>query len=412
MQLSRHSRGWTKCAKRDLIHHVQPLISIHEAEDLILSQLPVLDWEETGLEHAYGRVLAETISADRPIPPYDRVMMDGVAISYQSFAAGRREFTITGTQAAGSPALTLENKDQCLEVMTGAVLPDGCDCVIKIEDIRLENGVAHLSPSCPASPGQHIHPAGSDQEKGSPLVSGGSILSAPELAIAASVGKTQILLVRQPNILLITTGDEVIPPDEQPRPHQIRRSHAPAIKASIESKQLGNVTNVHVSDTKEDLEKAISEGLEDFDIILLTGGISMGKFDYVAPVLDSLVGTPSFHGVAQRPGKPFAFWPGKTPVFALPGNPVSVMACLARYVLPALRHMRRETWNPQTLPLAHETIWNAPFPGLVASNVFDNQLHPSPPRNSGDYSALAGAQGICELPSSSPASTTLPFYPW
>ena len=360
-------------------------------------------------------------------------MMDGIAIDYGSFVSGRRDFAIAGTQAAGQPPLTLENADTCIEVMTGAVLPRGTACVVKIEDIRLENCVAHLSPTCSAQQGQHIHPLASDREKGAVLVSAGSIVTPPVAAIAASVGMTRLSVSRIPSILLITTGDEVIPAGEAPLPHQIRRSHCPAIRASIEPKQLGLIENMHVPDTREALERAVAKGLENADLILLTGGISMGKYDYVAPVMESLAGEPVFHGVAQRPGKPFAFWSWRRPpvaspssvsdashkdggvykpVFALPGNPVSVMACLARYVIPALRAMRGEDWTPELLPLAHDTPWNAPFPGLVASHISKSQLHPAPPRNSGDYTALASAAGICELATTSTAGTPVPFYPW
>lgn len=391
---------------------MKPLISIQQAEDSIAGHLPQLGQELVSLKDAHGRILAETISADRPIPPYDRAMMDGIAISYQSFADGLRDFTIAGTQAAGQPALQLKNKTDCLEVMTGAMIPAGTDCVIKIEDLQITNNIACIQPSCTVNPRQHIHSLGSDQEKGNTLVPHSSILGAAEVAIAASVGRTELTVTRQPNILLITTGDEVIPPENVPLQYQIRRSHGSAICSSISSQQLGKVINNHVPDTARALAECLQNGLEKYDIVLLTGGISMGKFDYVAPVMESLSGKPLFHGIAQRPGKPFAFWPGDTPVFALPGNPVSVMACMARYLLPALRKMSGQHWTPPTFPLAQNTPWNAPFPGLVASHIINNQLHARPPKNSGDYSALAGAQGICELPSTSPAGTPLHFYPW
>lgn len=395
-----------------MIHLVQSLISIQQAEEIISSHLPSLDHESIALEHACGRVLAEPILADRAIPPYDRAMMDGIAISHQAFAEGRRDFVIAGTQAAGQPSITLADPQQCLEVMTGAVVPESTDCVIKVEELRIENQTAHLSPSCKANRGQHIHPMGSDQHPGATLVSPEIVLGAAEMAIAASVGQTQLTVVREPHILLITTGDEVIPPDKTPLQHQIRRSHASAISASITSNRLGKVANIHVPDTAEALTNSLQPALEKYDIILLTGGISMGKYDYVAPAMQSLVGAPLFHGIAQRPGKPFAFWSGETPVFALPGNPVSVMACLARYLIPALRKMRREPWSPIPYALAQGVTWNAPFPGLVASHITAGKLHATPPRNSGDYSALAGAQGICELPTTSPSGTHLHFYPW
>jgi molybdopterin molybdotransferase len=310
------------------------------------------------------------------------------------------------------PALDMTNPDECVEVMTGAALPRGTDTVIKVEDITIENETAHLATDYLVKKRQNIHPMGSDQETGASLAPPGTLLGATELAIAASVGHTKLKVHKHPNILLVTTGDEVIPPDHTPEPYQIRRSHYYAIQASIESQQLGKVTNVHVPDTKEDLKQALESGLKNYDVVLLTGGISMGKFDYVAPVMQTLVGDPCFHGVAQRPGKPFAFWNGKTPVFALPGNPVSVMACLARYVLPNLRQMRGESWKPQSLALKNDIVWNAPFTGLVACRINENQIHPTPPRNSGDYTALAGCDGICELPSTTRTGTLLPFYPW
>ena len=391
---------------------MQPLISIQEAETFIFDHLPNLGQETVTLENGVGRILAAPITADRAIPPYNRVMMDGIAISFDRFNQGQRSFAIAGTQAAGMPPLTLTDPQQCIEVMTGAILPHGCDCVIKIEDIRVESQTAQLSPSCSASSGQHIHAQGSDKQQADALVNSSSLLAPPELAIAASVGQTELTVIREPKILLITTGDEVIPPAETPLPHQIRRSHASAICSSITSQQLGKVENVHVPDTANALESSLKSALKEYDVILLTGGISMGKYDYVAPVMDTLVGAPLFHGIAQRPGKPFAFWSGETPVFALPGNPVSVMACLARYLLPSLRKMRGEQWAPTSYPLAQDVTWNAPFPGLVASHLSKNQLHATPPRNSGDYSALAGSQGICELPSTSPSGTKLHFYPW
>ncbi len=405
---------------------MQQLISIQQADAYIADKVSALGYSEVGIDDASNRILAETVCADRPIPPYDRVMMDGIAIQYESFAAGRRDFSITGTQAAGMPALEMANPNVCIEVMTGAALPHGTDTVIKIEDIKIKNGTAHLAAGSIAEKRQHVHPMGSDQETGAALVSAGSPLGATELAIAASVGHTNIKVYQRPEILLITTGDEVIPPDDTPEPYQIRRSHYPAIRASIESHQLGKVTNAHVPDTEEDLKNTLELNMDKYDVILLTGGISMGKFDYVAPVMKSLIGDPCFHGIAQRPGKPFAFWStavgraapntpqqnGKRAIFALPGNPVSVMACLARYILPALRIMRGEIWNPQSLSLANDIIWNAPFPGLVACRVSGNQIHPTPPRNSGDYTALAGCHGICEIDSTTRSGTNLKFYPW
>ncbi|MGB1260726.1 MAG: molybdopterin molybdotransferase MoeA [Akkermansiaceae bacterium] len=391
---------------------MQALISIAEAEALVRENLTPLGCEQVPLAEARGRLLRTPVIADRPSPPFDRAMMDGIALHSSAIDRGQREFTIEGIQAAGEPQKTLNNPQHCLEVMTGAVLPQGADCVIKIEDLVIDGNTARLtSPgnstddSSTVKSGQFIHPAGSDCAAGDVLLDTGVLLETNGLAIAASCGATMLEVSRAPTILLVTTGDEVVPPEATPLAHQIRRSHPIAITSAIEAHQLGSVSHVHVSDDRKALEDCLSSRIDQFDITLITGGISKGKYDYVAPVLKSLCGKPHFHGVSQKPGKPFAFWTYqgeerkrairaddssdeggeeckrairagdgsdaggeecKRAIFCLPGNPVSVMACLARYVLPALKKMRGEPWQPQHFSLGESFQWNAPFTGLVA----------------------------------------------
>lgn len=391
------------------------LITIEEAEALIRANTPVLGEETVTLQSAHGRLLRRPILSDRPSPPFDRAMMDGIAL-HSSALTENREFPIEQIQAAGESQKKLESTLHCLEVMTGAVLPQGADCVIKIEDIQIEDNIAKLLPHANAVAGQHVHPMGSDCKTDETVLSTGSLLGPAELAIAASYGATELTVSRIPSILLITTGDEVIDPADTPLPHQIRRSHPTAIIGAIASRQLGNVTHNHLPDNREALDASLKENMTKYDVVLITGGISMGKFDYVAPVLKDLIGDPVFHGIRQRPGKPFAFWSGTAPekegvkVFCLPGNPVSVMACLARYILPALRQMRNESWQPQQLPLVKHFEWHAKFPGLLASKVIDGKLLLSPPKNSGDYTALAGCTGVTQDPQE--LSKTVSFYPW
>lgn len=398
---------------------MQSLIQVAEAESIILDSLPNLPAETVKLPDAVGRVLREDLEADRDLPPFDRVMMDGVAISYAAYARGKRDFLIESTQAAGEEVKKLTTSDNCIEVMTGCPLPLGCDCVVPVEQIEKRGEIVSLLEHTELNAHQHIHPSGSDAAQNTMLVSTGETLCAPELAIAASCGYAQLQASMLPNILCVSTGDELVGVHENPLPHQIRRSHASALSASITQNHLGKASDAHMLDNEVTLREFLAEKIQSmhhYDVIVLTGGISKGKYDYVAPVMKELLGEAKFHGVAQRPGKPFAFWSKENapPVFALPGNPVSVMACAARYLFPALRKMRGEKWSPCLMPLAKSFGWQPPLTGLIASNLMNGKLYPCPPRNSGDYTALAGTHGVCEIPSASQQEEgqVVAFYPW
>jgi len=446
---------------------MQNLISVTQAENIICQHLTTAAVEIVPLSKAQGRYLREDILADRPLPPFDRVMMDGIAIAHASFASGNTRFPITGTQAAGTPALTLENADSCIEVMTGCVLPHGCDCIIPIEHIDLSENTASLHSDASPQAQQHIHSAGSDTAAGEILLNSGQVLNAAELAIAASCGATHLKVSALPRILIITTGDELVAPEVTPLPHQIRRSHATALEALITGMKLGKVESLHIADDPLALKDTITEALPAHDILIFTGGISKGKYDYVAPVLTELLGSPHFHGIAQRPGKPMAFWthkPNNDPttraddgsaagegekarrlvglldrseatcpegvsrlaepanqlkrlIFAHPGNPVSVMACAARYLIPSLVEiLSGRSPTPQQIPATGSFHCPSHFTGLVPCRINNGRIQLVPSSNSGNFLALAATDGIAQLPGeltgkellNEPAS----FYPW
>ena len=396
---------------------MQNLISVAEAETIISRHLGSTAVESVPLHEALGRYLRQDILADRALPPFDRVMMDGIAIDHASYAAGNKSFPITGTQAAGSPRLTLDDPAGCIEVMTGCALPGGCDCVIPIEDIELTGSSASLNADTQPKPGQHIHPSGNDAPEGQVLLSSGQRLGPTELTIAASVGATNLQVSCLPRTLTITTGDELVDPETTPEAHQIRRSHDTTLRSVIGGMGLGTVESIHVGDDPEALNGAITAALCTHDIIILTGGISRGKFDHVAPVLEKLHGPPHFHGIAQRPGKPMAFWSHDIPVFALPGNPVSVMACTARYLLPALKQMLSgATWQAPTLQANGSFHCPAHFTGLVPCRIRNGRIQLVPPSNSGNFLALANTDGVAELPGELAGKELLnqaaSFYPW
>lgn len=389
-----------------------PLIPPSSAFEHISASLTRISTETVTLSEARDRILQTPIVADRPVPPFDRAMMDGIAIPS---SANLKKWNIAGTQSAGSPALTLPSQSDCFEVMTGAVVPEGCDTVIPIEELSIQNGTATLSSNYAYQAGDFIHGTGSDHPKGATLVAAGTKLTAPELAIAASCGATALTVSRLPRITLITSGDEVIPPELTPELFQIRASHPTVIANLIAENNLGQFTHTHIADSERATRKAIQTALSNSDVLVLTGGVSKGKFDYVAPILRELVGEPLFHGISQRPGKPMAFFDSNVPIFALPGNPLSVMACMARYVIPALQQILGAPATSCQLELANDAKTFPHLTHLLAAKIVDGKIHSAAPNNSGDYSALLSCQGVVEMHSAKQplaAGSTCTFYPW
>ncbi|MDA0766447.1 MAG: molybdopterin molybdotransferase MoeA, partial [Verrucomicrobia bacterium] len=303
---------------------MNPLITPAEADRLILAHLPTLPAESVPLEHADQRVLAAPLTADRPLPPYHRVMMDGIAFRSANASVSGARLKIHGLQAAGDPAPGPLPDHSCWEIMTGARLPDDCDTVVPYEQIERDGDHAILSETPPA-PGTHIHALGSDFAQGAELVPTGTPISSRVAAVAATVGAATLSVIRKPRITILTTGDELVPPEQVPAPYQVRRSNDAALRTALQAWGPCEVTTRHLPDCPDQLTAALQSALQTSDLILSCGGISKGKRDHMRPVLENLLGAPHFHGIAQRPGKPLAFWSGPPPLFALPGNPMSVL---------------------------------------------------------------------------------------
>ncbi|HEY4974522.1 MAG TPA: molybdopterin molybdotransferase MoeA, partial [Steroidobacteraceae bacterium] len=309
-----------------------------EADLLIGQNLQCLPIESLPLAQCAGTVLRENIYAERDQPPFDRVAMDGVALASHAVQGGTRTFRIQGIQAAGDPPLTLAKAADCIEVMTGGVLPIGCDSVVPVEQVEIAGGRASLVEGLHVEPWQNVHRRGTDTRQGALLVNAGLKLRAPEIAIAASAGMARIRVSSQPMLAVISTGNELVEPGEPVLAHQIRRSNAYAIVSALREHGFQRVADDHLRDDADELRERLSFHLKTHDVLVLSGGVSMGKFDLVPGVLTALGVRTVFHKVAQRPGKPlwFGVAPGGTAVFGLPGNPVSTLVCFTRYVLPAL----------------------------------------------------------------------------
>jgi len=270
-----------------------------------------------------GAVLRENIYAERDQPPFDRVAMDGIALDSTAVSEGARRLHIQATQAAGDPPLSLGTPTSCIEVMTGAMMPAGCDSVVPVEQIAILEGEAELAADVTVEPWQNVHRRGTDTRQGTLLVSNGVRLRAPEIAIAASAGMARIRVSSQPMLAVISTGNELIEPGEPILPHQVRRSNAYAIVAALRQQGFQRVADDHIVDDAPELKRRLKFHLETHDVLVLSGGVSMGKLDLVPKVLDELGVHTVFHKVAQRPGKPMWFGVASSgaAVFALPGNP-------------------------------------------------------------------------------------------
>ncbi|WP_298782145.1 molybdopterin molybdotransferase MoeA [uncultured Polaribacter sp.] len=321
------------------------MISVEKALETVLNSTQNFGVEEISFIKSVGRILKEDILADRDFPPFNRVSMDGITIDYESFKNGQKSFKIEGIQAAGSEQMTLQNSENCIEVMTGAVLPNNANTVIRYEDLTIENGVATININL-INEGQNIHNKGKDGKVGDLLIKKTTKISAAEIGVLATVGKSFVKVAKQPKVIIISTGDELVAVDQIPLEHQIRRSNVFTLVSLLEKLNIPSET-AHITDDKIVLKSKIERYLKEYDVLLFSGAVSKGKFDFLPEVFEELEVKKLFHKVAQRPGKPFWFghkssldtdklkenkYQKNTIVFGFPGNPISTFVnCLAYF---------------------------------------------------------------------------------
>jgi len=377
-----------------------------EADLLIGQHLQCLPIESLPLAQCAGAVLRENVYAERDEPPFDRVAMDGVALDSRAAGGGARTFRVQATQAAGDPPLTLASPQDCIEVMTGAVLPAGCNTVVPFEELSVERGQAALAAGTRLEAWQHVDRRGSDTRQGTLLLSAGARLRAPEIAIAAAAGMARIRVSNQPMLAVISTGNELIEPGEPVLAHQVRRSNAYAIVSALRERGFQRVADDHIPDDTQQLRARLRFHLETHDVLVLSGGVSIGRYDLVPKVLENLGVRTVFHRVAQRPGKPlwFGVAPSGAAVFGLPGKPVSTLVCLTRYVLPALCGSLGQSPAPaERIALGAPVTVTLPLTHFVPVRLEQDDwgrtwAQPAPIHGSGDFTALAGTGGFVELP--------------
>ena len=382
------------------------MTNVAKAETLILEHMQILPSAKRPLGEVIGSVLRENVLAERDHPPFNRITMDGIAIKYIDWERGLRCFRVVGLQGAGVPPLSIIEDAECIKIMTGAILPDGADTIIPIERLTWEDENALVEDTAIVSKGQYIHPCGSDRIAGSQLLSSGHLIGPPEMAILASAGNSSVRVTVPPRVAIISTGDELIDVGEKILPYQIRSSNERAIEASLIHHCQAIVTRVCLKDDPIIILKAITELHHKNDTVILSGGVSMGDYDFVPQALKNLGAKTVFHRIEQRPGRPmwFGISEDHKPIFGLPGNPVSTLVCLTRYVIPALQHaMGLNTRDQEIVRLNKEILFKADLTYFLPVKLSSNKdgvalANPRPTNTSGDFISLARTEGFIELP--------------
>ncbi len=317
------------------------VISVTEAVTTILKEIAVLGTERIAITGALGRVLAEDISAPFDIPPLDNSAMDGYAVRFSDIrgatAQNPAKLKILGDIPAGYSAAKPINPGETYRIMTGAPVPAGADTVVMQEDTQARGQVVEILQECPCN--SHIRRAGEDLAAGDSVVTSGTLLGPAHIGVLASIKKSLVTVYQRPRVAIISTGDELADVDEELTAGKIVSSNSYSLQALVLDSNAIPMALGIARDTREALREKFSAALH-ADMIISSGGVSVGDYDFVKDVMQDLGAEMKFWKVAMRPGNPLAFGIiGGKPAFGLPGNPVSVMVSFEQFVRPSLRKM-------------------------------------------------------------------------
>ena len=375
------------------------MISVNEALKIIISTIGNFGQETVPLKDAFNRVLAEDVFSDRDSPPFNRVMMDGIAIDSRILSSKNLEgFFIESIQAAGDAPKILSDKNNCIEVMTGAVLPLNTDTIIPYENIEIINQRATIKE--PVIAKKFIHWQGSDHKKNELSIDEFKFLNAAHIGLLASIGFADVPVLKLPKIAIVATGNELVAVNEIPLDHQIRMSNVYTLQAALQGDNIA-ADIFHIIDEEAELFNQLSDIITNYDVVLISGGVSKGKYDFVPDVLQKIGVEKLFHRVAQKPGKPFWFGQQallKTHVFAFPGNPISTFVCFHYYFRQWLFASLKIDVKFPLMPLSHEILPNNNLDQFIPVVLNENQVVATTNNGSGDLISLANIDGFIFLP--------------
>jgi molybdopterin molybdotransferase len=372
------------------------LLTIDEARAKVLAAVPTLDAAELPISAALGRVLAEDVVAAHDVPGFANSAMDGFAV--QAGPAGRT-LRVVGESRAGTPSPVPVGADEAVRISTGAVVPQGADAVLPVEDAE-DRGEA-VVPRVEVASGHHVRGAGEDLRAGSTVLRAGTGLGPAELGLAVEAGRATLRCARAPRVAVLATGDELVAPGGDLRPGQLHNSNAVTLGALAQRDGAELVHTGEVADDAQATREAIGRALEDADVLLLTGGVSVGPHDHVKPALQALGVEEVFWRVALRPGKPLWFGRrGARLVFGLPGNPVSAMVCFLLFARPALAAMQ----GAPGPPARGRALLGAAVPRqrgreeAVRVRLENGRALPTGPQGSHQLSSMLGADALAIVP--------------
>lgn len=389
-----------------------------KARELILEQSSPLGTETVELSSALDRVLASHVVSSRQLPPWDNSAMDGYVVRAQDVVEGQ-PLPVVGTIAAGHPWKTTLPERSTLRIMTGAQIPPGADAVIMREDASEQNGLVTFRRA--PRLGQHVRSAGEDVRIGSTVLSTGACLGPGELGLLSAIGKLIVAVHRRPSVAIVSTGDELVTADEHPGDGQIVNSNAHSLLALVQrSGGIGRILPI-ARDRKDELSHTFREAFS-ADVVISSGGVSVGDFDYVKEIFTALGAKEHFFRVSMKPGKPLVFSTveqqgRKTLVFGLPGNPASSLVSFELFVYPALRRLLGHPTALAAHPIAQVRLSEPIRPdrerthftrALVtrsATSPFELWAKPLSNQGSGMLSSLVGMNALIEVP---PGEATLP----
>ncbi|MDD5384074.1 MAG: molybdopterin molybdotransferase MoeA [Gallionella sp.] len=313
-------------------------LSVAAAQQCVLESVAAFGAEPVKLEQSLGRVLAEEVRANRDQPPYDISAMDGYALRSTDLAGIPATLEIVEDIKAGDmPTKTLAS-GQCARIMTGAPMPQGADAVIRVEDTEAKpNNVVQINQA--VKPGNDIRRLGENMRNGEVVLTPGTAITPGVIGVLATVKRAQVQVYRRPRVAILSTGNELEGLDEPVDPNKIPNSNSYALMGQVQALGIEPVLLGIARDDPDELARYLKRGLE-YDVLLVSGGTSVGVHDYVRPTIEALGAQMLFWRVAMKPGHPVAFGKvGEKIIFGLPGNPVSSMVCFEEFVVPALRRM-------------------------------------------------------------------------
>jgi molybdopterin molybdotransferase len=386
------------------------VLTFEQAYDFVLQycrKLKPRGQEPAAISNALGRVLAEPVLADRDFPPFPRATRDGYAVRCSDLKTIPARLRVAGQVKAGSSYSGSVHEGEAVSIMTGAPVPASADAVVMVEYTRREGDKVEIQRGCAS--GENIVPQASEARAGQEMLAPGTRLSFPQIAICAAVGSSTVAVYKKPKVAILATGDELVELSAQPQRHQIRNSNTYSLAAQVALAGGDPVPLPVAPDDKQSLTELIRQGLS-ADLLLLSGGVSMGEFDLVESVLHELGAQFFFTGVQMQPGKPVVFGEaqgnaGSTPFFGLPGNPVSTMVTFDLFARPVLHALSGAV--PVRLPsakarLAKElktrTGLTRFLPGLLRGDLFQPEVEIVPWQGSGDIQAAARANCYVVVP--------------